>query len=106
MHNETEEAKLEYKSLVDKNGNSERKEVVNKNPIQSSSKSRTSPTEENVAEGLEDDLDFLLALNEPVGPSISSGTFDINSSDERSQSKPGEVKSIDLEEWLDSVLDD
>ncbi|XP_012539161.1 uncharacterized protein LOC105838270 [Monomorium pharaonis] len=67
---------------------------------------------ENNIDDLEKDLDFLLSLKEPVlntaiGISVpmSLSTSHVNT-DSKTKSKNVPNKPIDLEKWLDSVLDD
>lgn len=67
--------------------------------------------EESTCDGsIEEELDFLLSLKEPVKKNLSGNIavnplkFGTNESKMKSHSKTS--KSIDLEMWLDSVLDD
>ncbi|XP_014480663.1 PREDICTED: uncharacterized protein LOC106747550 [Dinoponera quadriceps] len=63
---------------------------------------------------LEDDIDFLLSLDEPVEKNLLkiTQTFSIPSAsmcsnnDSKPKSKNIPAKPLDLEKWLDSVLDD
>ncbi|XP_011311389.1 uncharacterized protein [Fopius arisanus] len=62
----------------------------------------------DAVENIEEDLDFLLSLKEPVRVlpvNISSGTSRV-AEDVKGRRDVKPTKSIDLEKWLDSVLDD
>lgn len=56
-----------------------------------------------------EDIDFLLSLKEPVQNNPMTITHPISIShniDSKEKPKDGPTKSIDLEKWLDSILDD
>lgn len=59
-------------------------------------------------EKVEEDLDFLLSLKEPVRidqPRIPPAVYQTHAEEEKTQASAAPVKSIDLEKWLDSILD-
>ncbi|XP_063993425.1 uncharacterized protein LOC135171063 [Diachasmimorpha longicaudata] len=60
------------------------------------------------AESMDEDLDFLLSLKEPVRVTPVNPSFPASRGSENSKrrSTANPTKSIDLEKWLDSVLDD
>ncbi|XP_072762729.1 uncharacterized protein [Anoplolepis gracilipes] len=56
---------------------------------------------------LEEDIDFLLSLKEPVQNNPTIPQFISTShNDSKAKSKNAPIKPIDLEKWLDTVLDD
>ncbi|XP_046750094.1 uncharacterized protein LOC124413510 isoform X2 [Diprion similis] len=59
-------------------------------------------------ENIDEDLDFLLSLKEPVQldqPKIAPPTYPIKTEEDKIPKSSVPVKSIDLDKWLDSILD-
>ncbi|XP_015110502.1 uncharacterized protein LOC107036819 [Diachasma alloeum] len=62
----------------------------------------------NTTETMEEDLDFLLSLKEPVRllPASAPSANSRAAEDSKGKNAAKPTKSIDLEKWLDSLLDD
>ncbi|KAL0118897.1 hypothetical protein PUN28_009491 [Cardiocondyla obscurior] len=116
IYNDTERGKMAYKTILDDlnettllNIQSEMKESTR--PNQSKNIEETNAEPEMGINDLEEDLDFLLSLKEPVQSTaigivqpVSLSTS--HSSDSKIKMKNVSSKPLDLEKWLDSVLDD
>ncbi|KAK0085734.1 hypothetical protein PV325_004519 [Microctonus aethiopoides] len=95
MNSTAEQAKKEYESEL------EEKNSVSLKNIEKSTCEDT----------IEEDLDFLLSLKEPIKKNVS-GSIATNTSaklktnESKIKSHSDKSKPIDLEKWLDSVLDD
>ncbi|CAL1683916.1 unnamed protein product [Lasius platythorax] len=59
-------------------------------------------------DNLEEDIDFLLSLKEPIesNPTIAPLISTSHNNDSKAKPKSAPIKPIDLEKWLDTVLDD
>ncbi|XP_050596598.1 uncharacterized protein LOC126925268 [Bombus affinis] len=97
IYNTVERGKEKYNKIL-----SDSEEMIVNN-TRDEDKNRDSP--ENAA----DDLDFLLSCREPVTDplTIVKSISLSSSSDSKITNKPNtSTKSLDLEKWLDSILDD
>ncbi|XP_015433667.1 PREDICTED: uncharacterized protein LOC107189612 [Dufourea novaeangliae] len=94
IHNKAEQGKQKYNEILNK-----LKVVSDVRNVEESRDSIDDTTE---------DLDFLLSLKEPVEEPLTVKSLSVSSNtDTKKSTKSGvSVKSIDLEKWLDSVLDD
>ncbi|XP_046624950.1 uncharacterized protein LOC124307374 isoform X2 [Neodiprion virginianus] len=88
-----------------------RETVAENQDIDSGSEPEVSIEIHEMAQGketIEEDLDFLLSLKEPVKldqAKIAPPTYQIKTEEEKIPNSSAPVKSIDLEKWLDSILD-
>ncbi|CAL7941969.1 unnamed protein product [Xylocopa violacea] len=100
IYNNAEQGKEKYKKLLNSS-----KTIVT-NDTKDDDKESSS---ECSLEGSADDLDFLLSLQEPINDSlVLAKSLPLSlSSDCKVTDKPStSTKPLDLEKWLDSVLDD
>ncbi|XP_011867113.1 PREDICTED: uncharacterized protein LOC105561608 [Vollenhovia emeryi] len=115
IYNDAERGRAAYSAILDDLNASSLPDTKDENTRTDDSKSvqlTTSTKPENSIDDLEEDLDFLLSLKEPVQSTTVIGIAQPTSlstshgSDSKTKSKTVPNKPIDLEKWLDSVLDD
>lgn len=101
IYNKAEEGKKNYNKLLD----SLETEVVEDTEIQNTENLKDS---EDLVEDTAEDLDFLLSLKEPINdPLMTVKSLSTSYSTDTKTAKSGTLtKPMDLEKWLDSVLDD
>lgn len=118
IYNNSEEGKVAYKKILDLNARLPTgaflESEMNENPRTDQSTMSVPTTNadsslEKSVDNLEDDIEFLLNLTEPVqcNPAVTADVFLIpRNNDFKPKSEILATKSIDLEKWLDSVLDE
>ncbi|EFN80773.1 hypothetical protein EAI_06303 [Harpegnathos saltator] len=122
IYNKAEECKATYNCILNivKTSSSsdtiymENKMNKNAGTEQLESLRETKSLSEDCFNNLEDDVDVLLSLDEPIQKNLPkiTQTFSIPtmsmyfSNNSKPKSKDVPTKSLDLEKWLDSVLDD
>ncbi|XP_029675181.1 uncharacterized protein LOC115242780 isoform X1 [Formica exsecta] len=118
INNDAEKGKATYNTIFYPNVSSSSNIVYSKNEMNENTKidqsknlelttNTKSPSEDGI-DNLED-IDFLLSLKEPVqsNPTISPAQLIfISHNDSKAKPKSTQIKPIDLEKWLDTVLDD
>ncbi|KAL6264807.1 hypothetical protein P5V15_004904 [Pogonomyrmex californicus] len=115
IYNNAERGKAAYNAILNELDTSSLSNAENETEnMQNQSENLTAnvkfESNDNVQD-LEEDLDFLLSLKEPVqdtriGIAQSMSLPVSHNSDSKTKSKNIPNKPIDLEKWLDSVLDD
>jgi len=114
IYNDAERGKAAYSAILDElNATSLSADIKSetKDSTTDQSKNVESAKSEKSIDDLEEDLDFLLSLKEPIqstaiGIAMPMSLSTPHSSDSKMKSKNVPNKPIDLEKWLDSVLDD
>ncbi|XP_029159712.1 uncharacterized protein LOC114931725 [Nylanderia fulva] len=118
INNDAEKGKITYDTIFHSNISNLSDVVHLKNEIKESTKINQSKSLESTAnmkystedsiDNLEEDIDFLLSLKEPIqsNPTIAPLISTSYNNDSKEKPKNAPIKPIDLEKWLDSVLDD
>ncbi|XP_011708253.1 PREDICTED: uncharacterized protein LOC105462986 [Wasmannia auropunctata] len=115
IYNDAERGKAAYSAIVEdlkassliKSGSNENARIDQSKDVESTTNAKA----EGRIDDLEEDLDFLLSLQEPVQSTVIGIAQPVSlstshNSDSKTKSKSVPNKPIDLEKWLDSVLDD
>ncbi|XP_020280524.1 uncharacterized protein LOC109853126 [Pseudomyrmex gracilis] len=117
IHNDAEKGKIAYSAILnDLNASSAvcPKPETSKNTEDDQSKTsklttNTKLQSDSSTDNLEEDIDFLLSLKEPVQRTLrTTQPVSMTQANDYSKIKPKDAstKPLDLEKWLDSVLED
>lgn len=84
-------------------------EMLNRLKTEVSNDAKSTEGNQDSVDNVAEDLDFLLSLKEPVDEplmTVKSLSTPFNTDTKKATTSGEPVKSVDLETWLDSILDD
>ncbi|XP_076652716.1 uncharacterized protein LOC143359006 isoform X2 [Halictus rubicundus] len=97
IYNKAEQGKQKYN------------EMLNSTKIEVSSDVKNTEGNQDLIDNVAEDLDFLLSLKEPVDEplmTVKALSTPFNTDTKKATTSGEPAKSVDLETWLDSILDD